>query len=982
MKKVFEAVQRLGERLLAYVFGRDVFISYAHADGRPYARALANALTSLDKPLRPYLDLWAASPGATLPLTLLLALRRASVLVVIATDEALKSPHVAEEIKRFAPLARPIVAIAAPKQRLCWPSVVDGVSEPESEENITAGRPSAQVIRNIVEVVGDATQEQRLHRLAWRTALWLCFVVLLGAGVTVVAWQLTSAAGAVSNAVDELADTARLAARRETAKAAGAVIAANDAERRRGEAEGLRATAQAQAEKQRRLGAALSLANEASVILDKLKPDRLTTVAQLAAQAMMETNRLGVHSLQVDQTVRQVLDLMPTVHDPLQKLKYRKVLAISPRQTVVAIEQRDRVAFVDLVTTEAMAAEGLRPAGIWRIVFSADESRCGVVTGVGPESRVLRVWDVASGRAIGPPIPLPPRAYEIALDRTGEHAAVAYGENAAAGLTVRSTTAEPAAAPPVWKARHIDSVNFSPVAPLLVFSDRKHLFTWRWQTESQPTRIGEESETGAVRSLLFAPTGELFAASARGGPVSSRRFRPDLAEGRAVVEMWSFASGGAMSVWRDERQYVYGLALSRASSKLLVWDDNGVTVHTAATGVMEKTITHPSTSAAAVSEDGTIVASVGTDGTTRVFDMDRMLELDRVVSLASPAGDGRPALGVDIDEHQVTVVTRSRIQRWAALETPVTRQGVIPSAMAFLPDEEVIVVLGLDKTFKAAMYSAAGATMDSWVERTANDTAIAAASRRRVLVGDRHGDVAIHTPSGPLSALRHPANRAAIVALAVSPSSELVAAATTKGVCVWTNWATSHRQCTRLPDAGMVKALAFNSSGDELVTGNSAGEVHVWDWRARKKRLMMTHGAPVTSLSIDRSDALIASAGGHARVNVWNARTGVLQQELPHDREAEGVAFDPSGKYLATTAWDYLFRLWHLEADGSMKTVARVPFGTGVNRVAFSPSGRTVAYGGRLTLSLWRPEDLLRALCARVDCSEPARHEVQAASAQ
>ena len=114
----------------------------------------------------------------------------------------------------------------------------------------------------------------------------------------------------------------------------------------------------------------------------------------------------------------------------------------------------------------------------------------------------------------------------------------------------------------------------------------------------------------------------------------------------------------------------------------------------------------------------------------------------------------------------------------------------------------------------------------------------------------------------------------------------------------------------------------------------------------------------------------IASTGGTHAVTLWDARTGA-KRTLKHPADVASAAFDPSGDYLATTSSDFYFRIWYV-GQGEPEVVTRVQFDSFVNDVAFSASGRRVAYGGYLTITAWKPEDLLEAICRRVDCSGPA----------
>jgi WD40 repeat protein len=100
---------------------------------------------------------------------------------------------------------------------------------------------------------------------------------------------------------------------------------------------------------------------------------------------------------------------------------------------------------------------------------------------------------------------------------------------------------------------------------------------------------------------------------------------------------------------------------------------------------------------------------------------------------------------------------------------------------------------------------------------------------------------------------------------------------------------------------------------------------------------------------------------------LWDAKSGALLHTLEHDSRARRAAVHPDGGYVATIADDTVLRIWRIGA-GAPEVVSRVPFDGEVRRVAFSPDGRRIVYGGTLSSTLWQPEDLIAALCARAGC--------------
>ncbi len=199
--------------VLSYIvdrlYGYDVFVSYAWRDGRAYAELLAAALEhapSRRERLHVFLDDHEMAAGSPLQATISRALRRSSVLVLVATPMAIRSGHVAEEVRAFRRLNRNIVPIVpanlVTQLRQPWPldagTMPDEATEdrPEACErfilatlrqyiwaeeaaDVSTDAPSAIVLKKIRNAVGS------LRRARLRSAaLVTVAAVFLGLAVT------------------------------------------------------------------------------------------------------------------------------------------------------------------------------------------------------------------------------------------------------------------------------------------------------------------------------------------------------------------------------------------------------------------------------------------------------------------------------------------------------------------------------------------------------------------------------------------------------------------------------------------------------------------------------------------------------------------------------------------------------------------------------------------------------------------------------
>lgn len=181
-----------GQKLGAYfdapfklLFGRDIFISYSRGDGHKYAPKLANVLRSEMKGVSLYLDRWIAPPSGELPRSLRRHLRWSSLLVVIVTENAVRSKFVKSEILRFAKTGRQIIPVTVGKTWASidwetgpWKEIKGAAPEPEAEQNVVDGIPSPDVVERIKNSITFTRQDQRLSRAVRYTVLGILLLIV------------------------------------------------------------------------------------------------------------------------------------------------------------------------------------------------------------------------------------------------------------------------------------------------------------------------------------------------------------------------------------------------------------------------------------------------------------------------------------------------------------------------------------------------------------------------------------------------------------------------------------------------------------------------------------------------------------------------------------------------------------------------------------------------------------------------------------
>ena len=136
---------------------------------------------------------------------------------------------------------------------------------------------------------------------------------------------------------------------------------------------------------------------------------------------------------------------------------------------------------------------------------------------------------------------------------------------------------------------------------------------------------------------------------------------------------------------------------------------------------------------------------------------------------------------------------------------------------------------------------------------------------------------------------------------------------------------------------GWVTSIAFDSSGKYLALGSADKTVRIWDVASQQQVAELKgHKSTVTSVAFDSSRKYLASGSLDKSVMLWEVPerldqqvsaiaggralgTGVFSGEVAelkgHTSEVESVAFDRSGKYLASGCADKTVRIWDVASQ-------------------------------------------------------------------
>ncbi|MFH1463475.1 MAG: protein kinase [Pseudomonadota bacterium] len=158
--------------------------------------------------------------------------------------------------------------------------------------------------------------------------------------------------------------------------------------------------------------------------------------------------------------------------------------------------------------------------------------------------------------------------------------------------------------------------------------------------------------------------------------------------------------------------------------------------------------------------------------------------------------------------------------------------------------------------------------------------------------------------------------------VAWSPRDDLLAAGGGQGGIML--WARPDRALRRLPaHSGLVSCLAFDHTGDLLLSGSFTGEVKLHDVRTGALiHAFEGHTGAVTSLAWSPDQETFVTTGEDRTLRVWEARTHALRGVLVgHEDQVTGAEFSDDGRTLYSVGFDGTLRTWDV-ASGRQRALS------------------------------------------------------------
>lgn len=352
----------------------------------------------------------------------------------------------------------------------------------------------------------------------------------------------------------------------------------------------------------------------------------------------------------------------------------------------------------------------------------------------------------------------------------------------------------------------------------------------------------------------------------------------------------------------------------------------------------------------AYSPDGQRLASIGVDGTARVWDA---ATGEMVYSLS-----GDPdTIGYDIafspDGKLLAASWLSQVLIWDAasgellLRLPGQVMGMgTTDRLAFSPDSARLAVANMDGQPRIFDIASGRELLVLAGHEGVTDGLAFSPDGKRLATGDSAGVVKLWDAATGQE-LATMAHGGWVHGLAFSPDGRSLAAAGEDGrLVVWDT--ASGATALSLPARSGLYDVIYTPDGRQLVSVHQEGTAMLWDASTGQPGLTLAgHLSTVISAAASPDNVHLATSGYDSTVRIWDTRPGreVLTMDA-HAAPAFAITYSPDGGRLATAGADGSARLWDPDTGLLALTLFPDTPSPGFASVVFSQDGRRVAAGG------------------------------------
>ncbi|HEY0497194.1 MAG TPA: BTAD domain-containing putative transcriptional regulator, partial [Kutzneria sp.] len=392
----------------------------------------------------------------------------------------------------------------------------------------------------------------------------------------------------------------------------------------------------------------------------------------------------------------------------------------------------------------------------------------------------------------------------------------------------------------------------------------------------------------------------------------------------------------------------YGGNLLASASK-----DKTVRLWDATTRTSVATVQVPSAAyGVALSRDGKLLAAGIADGSIILWDVSTPRSPARL-TVAKGHTDSVFALAFSPDGTRLASASGDKTVRlWRVDGRQVTSLFTLSghektvTSIAYSPDGKLIASGSYDNTVRL-WNTATGAPAGVLSGHTNAVTGVAfSPDSRRLASASYDESVRVWDPAGGLVSTFTGAT-SFLEAVAFSPDGRTVAAGGDDHITRLWDLA-GGAQVATFTAPSTIRAVMFSPDGSSVATGAANWCVSVWDVRAAE---VDGHAQSGWGMAFDKTGKVLASGHYDGTVRLWGTsdprRPTALATLSGHTDPVTSVAFSPDGKTLASVSYDRTARLWDVADPAHARPLATIAASTGqLEAVVYDPSGKMIVTSG------------------------------------
>lgn len=189
-------------------------------------------------------------------------------------------------------------------------------------------------------------------------------------------------------------------------------------------------------------------------------------------------------------------------------------------------------------------------------------------------------------------------------------------------------------------------------------------------------------------------------------------------------------------------------------------------------------------------------------------------------------------------------------------------------------------------------------------------------------------------------------NFALVFVVALSPDGQILATGDSRGeIRLWQ--ANSYQPIATLTGhSNWIFALTWSPDGKTLASSSLDRTVRLWDIsNGRCLHTCQGHDDSIWAIAWHPTQQIIASAGADRTIRWWDTTNGQCLQVLKgHQNWIWSLAWTPDGRVLASGSDDGTIRFWQAGSGEYLSTIEQQ--GDRIRSIAWNPDGKTIAIGG------------------------------------